>query len=421
MASPTEEPPLPDEILEDIFLRLDEAADLARASAACTSFRRLVCARPFLRRFRSLHPPPILGCLETEDLASEDPLFHPVDPPNRSAAASAALAQAADFTFSFTNHCKWWHVRDVRDSRVLLAKRYFASQCFEYLLVCDPLHRRYATVPAIPADLRPDSSSPRRGLRPCAVEFEPFLDAVSEKDEEEEDLPFRVICNCNVRYESKWIALVFSSVTGKWQAATTFEYKYRSLFGRYYARNCFYWTHSDRNSMLMLDPCEMKFSVIAVPPSIHRDGDRAIVDVGENKIGLVTYGSEKLSLELFSTTMRNNSVNIEEWQHDKTIPLELFSTTMPDYDQSICGAASGCLVMRCIEKDWYKIPKDPESHFFVVDLKTLLVERLYRFVGSHRSVFPYASFPPPLSPPSMKRYELFSFYFAVLYRWYAVP
>ncbi|CAN6338923.1 unnamed protein product [Urochloa humidicola] len=53
-------PDLPDEILEDIFIRLDSAADLARASAACTTFRRVVSARPFLRRYRSIHAPPVL-------------------------------------------------------------------------------------------------------------------------------------------------------------------------------------------------------------------------------------------------------------------------------------------------------------------------------------------------------------------------
>ena len=56
-------PTLPDEILEDIFLRLYEAADLARASAVCSSFRRAACSRGFLRRFCSLHPPPVLGVL----------------------------------------------------------------------------------------------------------------------------------------------------------------------------------------------------------------------------------------------------------------------------------------------------------------------------------------------------------------------
>ncbi|OEL21210.1 hypothetical protein BAE44_0017771, partial [Dichanthelium oligosanthes] len=71
MASPY----LPEEILEDIFLRLSDVADLARASAVCTSFRRFVSARGFLRRVRSLHAPPVLGLL----YGNNSPGFLPAD------------------------------------------------------------------------------------------------------------------------------------------------------------------------------------------------------------------------------------------------------------------------------------------------------------------------------------------------------
>ncbi|KAL6643828.1 hypothetical protein ACP70R_018594 [Stipagrostis hirtigluma subsp. patula] len=66
MATTATQLALPEEILEEIFLRLDAADDLARASAACTSFRRVVSARRFLRRFRSLHPPPVVGFLNSD-------------------------------------------------------------------------------------------------------------------------------------------------------------------------------------------------------------------------------------------------------------------------------------------------------------------------------------------------------------------
>lgn len=49
---PASQPIFTDEILGEIFLRLDSAADLARASAACTAFLRVV---RFLRRNRTLY------------------------------------------------------------------------------------------------------------------------------------------------------------------------------------------------------------------------------------------------------------------------------------------------------------------------------------------------------------------------------
>ncbi|XP_044429529.1 uncharacterized protein [Triticum aestivum] len=106
---------LPDELLEEIFLRLPAAADLARASAACVSFRRVIAGHPFLRRFRVLHPPPLLGIL-CWDLT-------PAQPPHPSAAAAATYADA-DFSCPFLPPSPGrWCRRDVRDGRALFSPR----------------------------------------------------------------------------------------------------------------------------------------------------------------------------------------------------------------------------------------------------------------------------------------------------------
>ncbi|KAF8669227.1 hypothetical protein HU200_051558 [Digitaria exilis] len=63
-------PALTDELLEEIFLRLPTPGDVARASAACPSFRSIITGRSFLRRFRAIHPPPLLGFAASEG-------FHP--------------------------------------------------------------------------------------------------------------------------------------------------------------------------------------------------------------------------------------------------------------------------------------------------------------------------------------------------------
>ncbi|CAL4904996.1 unnamed protein product [Urochloa decumbens] len=138
-AAPAADPPFPDEILEEIFLRLGGAADLARAAAACASFRRVATARPFLRRFRSLHAPPVLGFLDIHG-------FHPAAPPHSSAPAAAALARAAaDFTFSYLPEpSRRWSVVDARDGLVLLSRPIAGAGAgaFADLVVCDPLYRR---------------------------------------------------------------------------------------------------------------------------------------------------------------------------------------------------------------------------------------------------------------------------------------
>ncbi|KAJ1266326.1 hypothetical protein BS78_08G142300 [Paspalum vaginatum] len=133
--APASQPVFPEEILEEIFIRLDTAADVARASAACTTFHRVVSARRFRRRFRSLHPPPILGFLESLAPGA----FHPAEPPHGSSPAARALAQAADFSFSFIDAPDSWQVRD---GRVLLYRHLNTNAVNADLMVCDPLHRR---------------------------------------------------------------------------------------------------------------------------------------------------------------------------------------------------------------------------------------------------------------------------------------
>ncbi|KAL6847090.1 hypothetical protein ACP4OV_022943 [Aristida adscensionis] len=203
-------PALPDELLEEIFVRLDDAADLARAACACASFRSIATARRFPRRFRSLHPPPVLGFL-TPGLPGE---FHPADPPHRSAPAARAVARAAGFDFSFlpVPDPRWWCVRDARDGRVLLHRHVGTAAVFEQLVACDPLHRRYVEIPPIPGALALSTGGW------ASNQFEPLLVPASKG--EEEDLSLGVICV--VRKECKLVTLRFSSAspTGGWHVVT---------------------------------------------------------------------------------------------------------------------------------------------------------------------------------------------------------
>ncbi|XP_066353903.1 uncharacterized protein [Miscanthus floridulus] len=94
----------PDEIWEEIFLRLDAATDLAQVSAACSSFRRIVSTLCFLHRLRSLRSPAVLGFISSTRYQP----FFPVEPPHHSAPEARALEQAADFTFSFLPDPSMW-------------------------------------------------------------------------------------------------------------------------------------------------------------------------------------------------------------------------------------------------------------------------------------------------------------------------
>ncbi|OQU79580.1 uncharacterized protein LOC8070145 isoform X1 [Sorghum bicolor] len=385
--APASQPVFPDEILEEIFLRLDAAEDLARASAACTAFHRVVSARRFLHRFRCLHPPPVLGFLEFDALGT----FRPAEPPHRAAPAARALAQAADFTFSFLGNPYSWHVCDARDSRVLLYRRVRITSVFADLMVCDPLHRRHVELPAIPDDLA--AATGGWGMQV----FDPFLDPDSDKVKEKQDLSFRVICAVQCRY--KLVTFHFSSVTGQWRGITfnrpvpldaTLVW-FQGLFERHYAHGCYFWTIGvDTSFMIMLNMHDMELSVVDLPPGIHNSPQAlAVVEAGEGMIGLFSISGDMLQLYY-------KSLQETEWHHQRIIPLP-----KPNSYWDIFAAAAGYLLLKAKPRDSSQIAKW-ESQYFTLNLKTFLVERLcvsnFQYT---RGALLYASFLSPFSLPSI--------------------
>ncbi|VAI72083.1 unnamed protein product [Triticum turgidum subsp. durum] len=184
MASPSPMPDMPDQLLAEIFLRLPTPQDLARASAVCTTFRRISTDRSFLRCFRCLHAPPLLGFLDRDG-------FHPALP---STPAVRAVAAAADFTFSFLPHHRRWTVQDVRDGRVLLSRstgKLGQPPVFRDLAVCDPLHRRYVLLPPLPHDLAALLGHPFPPVTEACCKR--FLVPLGEEEAAAGDTTFRVI------------------------------------------------------------------------------------------------------------------------------------------------------------------------------------------------------------------------------------
>ncbi|CAL4904993.1 unnamed protein product [Urochloa decumbens] len=403
-AAPAADPPFPDEILEEIFLRLGGAADLARACAACASFRRVITARPFLRRFRSLHAPPALGFLNTRG-------FHPASPPHRSAPAAAALARDADFDFSFLPEPRLWTVADARGGAVLLSRPIpDNAEEFAELVVCDPLYRRYVLVPPIPDDLASSVKQRDRWrffsfLAPPAGEH----DDGDDKEEGDRSRSFSLICAA-VDRKSKAVAFVFRSGggNGNWQRVANHSSSSRSpplprmlfhsdLHERSYAHGCFYWIVDPMGRScysLVLDTRDMKFTDIDLhlPRLPRRNYPRAIVDAGEGMLGLLTFGGS--AIRLFRRTRRNDdaSVGAEEWQLYRTAPLPK-NCNGKDYDGWFTGGAA----------DVYSLVLARESRsswqYHTLELKTLLFERLY--VSDHTVVdnHLYVRFPPLLAPP----------------------
>lgn len=72
-----------DELLKLVLLRVGSHLCLVRAAVVCKQWRRVVAAADFLRRYRSLHAPPVLG----HYYAGANATFVPSPPPPGEAAA----------------------------------------------------------------------------------------------------------------------------------------------------------------------------------------------------------------------------------------------------------------------------------------------------------------------------------------------
>ncbi|CAN6343803.1 unnamed protein product [Urochloa humidicola] len=372
----------PDEILGEIFLRLDSSADLARASAVCTAFLRV--AR-FLRRNRSLYGRPVVGFLQSEDrlYLGGRSLYH-AEPPHPAASAGRALAQLVDLTFSFLPDPSSWRICDGGDGRLLLASR--TARSFTDLVVCDPLHRRYVRIPPLPDDLI--TGNFRWGRYP-------FLAPAGE-----EESSFGVIWI--MKLDSKVSAFIFTSATREWRGVTFDSWTGK---GAAILTSCRHYAHRSLcqiselfTDVLMLDTRRMEFSAVRAP-LVEDRRLAAIVEAGEGRLGLLTIGDDML--DLHCKAWQDNNDGAEEWQHEKTIPL-------PDADSlmyTFSGAGSGYLLLQAIPQDPSELASSSQEvtkvQYFTLEVKTLLIERLCLSNKSIDSAHLYANFLPPLSLPSV--------------------
>ncbi|KAM3215557.1 hypothetical protein ACQJBY_067524 [Aegilops geniculata] len=437
--------PIPDELMEEIFLRLPTLEMLARASATCTSFLRVIKGRVFRRRFRAMHQPRLLGFMDAAG-------FQPAEAPHPSAPLADALGpRVADFSFvpsvvssssdvSPDEDGPRWRPRDARDGLVLLdwislkarvvkgwsyskdgsevsilmdswelvdfcddrrrltwIKRDQCNAADFHLAVCDPLSSRYVLLPTIPEDL---ASQPLDHLR----EFEPMLVPKTINDGEEE--PFKVICVA--RYRTKLVLFVFQSTTMQWcvvESPTLPYLKDMSCFDR--VRDCFYWTHlwfwSDH--LMVLDTRTLKFSTVNFLTGYHlqlRDSDpsfdyrrpNAVVEGREGGIEMFSLLCQHGSYSLHHTSLRDNS---HEWKLEKIIQLP---GQYKAYSILIVGAAEGFLFFQGAPLGI----KFENVDCYSMDIKTYEITKvctkMVNFYGRRRAI-PYFSFPQLLAEPTI--------------------
>uniref|UniRef100_A0ACD5V9B5 Uncharacterized protein n=1 Tax=Avena sativa TaxID=4498 RepID=A0ACD5V9B5_AVESA len=397
--------PIPDELLGEILLRLPTPADLARASAACVAFRRVTADRSFLRRYRKLHTPPLLGFLE------ESKFFHAATQPYPSASAASAVAVAADFSFSFlpAPACSWF-LRDTRDGRVLLDRPMrvpTGGVFFPEVVVCDPLHRRYLLLPPVPDDLAStveDLFWTRKRTKRLSVQI--FL--VPTGDEEEavtaDETSFRVICMAQCK--ARLVAFVFSSNTGQWRAVPPRRWidlsadlprltSRNRFYHHQYVYGCFYWTTGsiEESKLLVLDIKTMEFSIAKPPPEANGCLNFVMVEAGEGRPGMFVVQEPESSVPpdnrptIIYFIRQNDGGSSSRWHKVKATSLDF----RPHF---VCNMEKYPLLYQVREQS-----SQLKECCFTMDIETFQLEKVC-YVESNevflRRLRAYRNFPPSL-------------------------
>ncbi|WVZ90751.1 hypothetical protein U9M48_037022 [Paspalum notatum var. saurae] len=374
---------LRDDLLREIFLRLPSLPSLVRAALTCRAFLAAVRSSPaFRRRFRSLHPPPLLGFFFESigsDIASFSPLRRRSDPD------AAAAVRGGDVCLTRLPYnddaLPGWKIEKIRGGCLLLLN-WSAQQ----LAVYNPLTRALDLLPMPPDEI----------LRSGCVGELSYMDFFLLCPDEvlSPPSPFRVV---SLFHDSSRVrASVFSSGTREWLVLPWSEAAPAQPSGvedwllcGAEASGGLYFAHAEQAYMVVLDTTTLQYSLLDLPE--HLEGAGHLYMIGETKDGelcIVSVGG--FTLHIWYRRAWNNAGD-EMWMLDSVIPLEmeiLEATEIPEDEigmlrLKVYAVLDGIVYMFTIEEE----PSAP-SWFLSFCLETGELEKLFRRTFDNL-VFPY--------------------------------
>ncbi|WVZ90756.1 hypothetical protein U9M48_037027 [Paspalum notatum var. saurae] len=376
---------LGEDLLCEIFLRLPSLPSLVRAALTCRAFLAAVRSSPaFRRRFRSLHPPPLLGFFFESGSGSPSfsPLRRPSDPD------VAAAVRGADAPYQ-EDEFAGWKIQDCRGGYLLLV-----DSSTPQMALYSPLTRALDLLPTPPGEI----SSGCRGIF-----YMKFTLLCSTEGLESS---FRVVCLCHDKDKSRVRVAVFSSGTREWRVlpwwgtpvAQPPGKKNRLLAGTQ-ANGSIYWAHAVQAYMVVLDAKTLQFSLIDLPELLRgrghlyksgdtKDGELCIVSA----VGLTLYtwfrgadagGDEKWMLRSV-TRLKREILQVTESPEDE---LAVFRLSL-----KVWAVLNGIVYMSVSNLDEPRLP----SWFLSFCLETRKLEKLFESAFDRRMFPCFMAWPPRL-------------------------
>ncbi|XP_066371909.1 uncharacterized protein [Miscanthus floridulus] len=271
---------LGDDLLREIFLRLPSLPSLVRAAFTCRGFLAAVRSSPaFRRRFRALHPPPLLGFF-FESIGQDIP-SSPIR--CRSDPDIAAAVRGADFFLTRLPYDEdaspGWKIEECRGGCLFLL-----NWSTEQIAVYNPLTRALDLFPTPPDDI----SSGYHGTREWQI------------------LPWSVTSPAQPSGNKHWLR-GGTQVNGK-----------------------LYWAHAKQAYMVVLDTATLQLSCIDLLE--HLKGRDYLYKLGGTKDGKLCIVSVA-GFTLRTWLRRADASGAEEWMLHNVIRLEgeiLQATNIPE-------------------------------------------------------------------------------------------
>ncbi|CAM0956314.1 unnamed protein product [Alopecurus aequalis] len=295
-AAPTTVSALGDDLLREVFLHLPSLPSLVRAALTCPAFLRAVRSSPaFRRRFRELHPPPLLGLFL--DIYDPDiPVFAPIR--RRSDPDHAAAIRGADVFFTllpeYDNDLEpEWSMEYCGDGFVVLV-----NWTIRRMAVYDPLTRSLDLFPLPPEEICED----------MYVEFHMLAS-------EENHGPFRIV---SVSHEECGVqAAVFSPDSKEWKVFPFSEDGFCSSNGTL-VNGFIYWTFASGANIRVLNTATLQFSQFEPPPHMEGQDKFKPGETKDGKLCLVCTVEHTLVVWVW----RPDDDGVERWVLDKTFSLQ---------------------------------------------------------------------------------------------------
>ncbi|XP_020176604.1 uncharacterized protein [Aegilops tauschii subsp. strangulata] len=394
-SAPTTISSLGEDLLCEVFLRLPSLPTLVRAALTCPAFLRVVRSSPkFRRRFRDLHPAPLLGVfLDIYDPGM--PAFVPIrrrSDPDHAAAVRGAdvfLTRVPDLEAEEEGGAEdegegededeniGWSMTECRDGYVVLVNR-TVGRIIKRVAVYDPLTRGLHLLPAPPGD--PEETE---------VEFH-----VVTSDEDRRSL--RVICICKERKKVR--VAVFSPDSKEWQISRKApRLKLQADDSGTLVNGCVYWATVSKADIhvLKLNTATLQFSRMDPPRHM---GGREGLKVGETSDGKLCLACAS-ELTLVVCVQRADGDGVDKWMPNRTFELvdDIDKLRLQFVDRFPClkvvaiiggivylatfqaehPSSSGCFLSFCIETEELKevcpITNSDSSYPYVMAWPPVLV------------------------------------------------